>query len=60
MVLVIAIVAIMGPGVKGVFIGLVFVGWAFYARLARAEMLVLREQSVHPGGADARLLATGA
>jgi peptide/nickel transport system permease protein len=45
MVLVIAIVAIIGPGVKGVFIGLVIGGWAFYARLARAEMLVLREKA---------------
>jgi peptide/nickel transport system permease protein len=45
MVLVIAIVAIIGPGVKGVFIGLAIGGWAFYARLARAEMLVLNEKS---------------
>lgn len=43
-VLVIAIVAITGPGVKGVLIGVPLVGWALYARLARAEMLVLREQ----------------
>ena len=45
MVLVIAIVAIVGPGVKGVFIGLAIGGWAYYARLARAEMLVLTEKS---------------
>jgi peptide/nickel transport system permease protein len=45
MVLVIAIVVVIGPGVKGVFIGLVFGGWALYARLARAEMLVLKEKS---------------
>jgi peptide/nickel transport system permease protein len=43
-VLVIAIVAILGPGVRGVLIGLVFAGWAFYARFARAEMLSLREK----------------
>jgi peptide/nickel transport system permease protein len=43
-VLVIAIVAITGPGVKGVLIGVPLVGWALYARLSRAEMLVLREQ----------------
>jgi peptide/nickel transport system permease protein len=43
-VLVIAIVAITGPGVKGVLIGVPLVGWALYARLARSEMLVLREQ----------------
>jgi peptide/nickel transport system permease protein len=43
-VLVIAIVAILGPGVKGVIIGLVVGGWAFYARFSRAEMLSLRER----------------
>lgn len=43
-VLVIAIVAIVGPGVKGVLIGVPLAGWALYARLARSEMLVLREQ----------------
>jgi peptide/nickel transport system permease protein len=43
-VLVIAIVAIVGPGTKGVLIGVPLVGWALYARLARSEMLVLREQ----------------
>lgn len=43
-ILVIAIVAIVGPGVKGVLIGVPLVGWALYARLARSEMLVLREQ----------------
>ena len=44
MVLVIAVIAIVGPGVKGVVIGVPIVAWALYARLARAEMLVLREQ----------------
>jgi len=43
-VLVIAVIAIVGPGVKGVLIGVPIVAWALYARLARAEMLVLREQ----------------
>jgi peptide/nickel transport system permease protein len=43
-VLVLAIVAIVGPGLKGVYIGLILVSWALYARLTRAEMLVLREQ----------------
>jgi peptide/nickel transport system permease protein len=44
MVLVIAVIAIVGPGVKGVLIGVPIVAWALYARLARSEMLVLREQ----------------
>ena len=43
-VLVIAVIAIVGPGVKGVLIGVPLVAWALYARLARAEMLVMREQ----------------
>jgi peptide/nickel transport system permease protein len=43
-VLVIAIIAIVGPGLKGVLIGVPLAGWALYTRLARSEMLVLREQ----------------
>jgi peptide/nickel transport system permease protein len=44
MVLVIAVIAIVGPGIKGVLIGVPIVAWALYARLARSEMLLLREQ----------------
>jgi peptide/nickel transport system permease protein len=44
-VLVLAIIAIVGPGIKGVAIGIIAVGWALYARLARSEMLSLKEQS---------------
>lgn len=43
-VLVIAIIAIVGPGLEGVLIGVPIAAWALYARLARSEMLVLREQ----------------
>jgi peptide/nickel transport system permease protein len=43
-VLVIAIIAIVGPGLTGVLIGVPLAAWALYARLARSEMLVLREQ----------------
>jgi peptide/nickel transport system permease protein len=43
-VLVIAIVAIVGPGAEGFLIGVPLAAWALYARLARAEMLVVREQ----------------
>jgi peptide/nickel transport system permease protein len=43
-VLVMAIVAIVGPGVEGFLIGVPLAAWALYARLARAEMLVVREQ----------------
>ena len=44
MVLVISIVAILGPGLSGIYIGVLMVGWTLYARLTRSEMLVLREQ----------------
>jgi peptide/nickel transport system permease protein len=43
-VLVIAVIAITGPGLSGAIVGIIFAGWAMYARLARSEMLVLRER----------------
>ncbi len=43
-VLVIAVIAIVGPGVKGVLIAVPIVAWALYARVSRSEMLVMREQ----------------
>jgi peptide/nickel transport system permease protein len=43
-ILVIAVVAIVGPGVEGFLIGVPLAAWALYARLARSEMLVVREQ----------------
>ena len=42
-VLVLAIVAVLGPGIENYFIALALVGWIGYARLARAEALVLRQ-----------------
>lgn len=44
LVLIIAIVAIVGPGVEGYLIGVPIASWAVYTRIARAQMLVLREQ----------------
>ncbi|MFA4965256.1 MAG: ABC transporter permease [Thermoleophilia bacterium] len=44
LVLVIAVVAITGPGLRGAIVGILVGGWAMYARLARGDMLVLREQ----------------
>jgi peptide/nickel transport system permease protein len=43
MVFVLAIVAVIGPGIAGLLVALSSLGWAFYARLSRGEMLVLRE-----------------
>lgn len=44
LVVVLAAVAILGVGTLSVCIGMVLVGWAVYARIARAEVLALREQ----------------
>jgi len=41
-VLVIAIVAMLGPGLKNLFIGIALVGWTSYARLVRGEILVAK------------------
>jgi len=40
LVLVIAIVAVLGPGLLNMYIAIGIVGWVFYARLMRAEVLV--------------------
>ena len=45
LVLVLAIIAIVGPGLKGILIGIPLAGWALYAKMARAEMLVVKEQN---------------
>lgn len=39
LVLVIAIVAVLGPGLNNMYIAVSAVGWVFYARLVRAEIL---------------------
>lgn len=44
LVFVLGVITIVGPGIGGLIIGAVAVGWAFYARIARGEMLVLREK----------------
>jgi peptide/nickel transport system permease protein len=44
LVVILVVVAILGVGTFSVCVGIVLVGWAFYARLARTEMLALREQ----------------
>ncbi|MDE2334670.1 MAG: ABC transporter permease [Rhodospirillales bacterium] len=40
LVIVIAIVAILGPGLVNMYIAIATVGWVFYARLMRGEVLV--------------------
>ena len=41
-VLVIAIISILGPGLISLYIALALVGWVSYARLIRAQVLVLK------------------
>ena len=42
LVLIIVILAILGPGVHNIYISVFLVAWTMYARLARAEMMVER------------------
>lgn len=41
-VLVLAIIAVLGPGLINYFVALAFVDWVAYARLVRAEVLVIK------------------
>ncbi|MBT3685362.1 MAG: ABC transporter permease [Cryomorphaceae bacterium] len=41
-VLVIAIVSILGPGLKSFYIALALVGWVSYARLSRSQVLIVK------------------
>jgi peptide/nickel transport system permease protein len=43
-VLIIVILAILGPGIQNMYIAVFLLAWTMYARLTRAEMLVAREQ----------------
>ena len=42
LVLMLAIIAILGPGLGSFYIAMALVGWVSYARLIRAQMLVLK------------------
>jgi len=44
LVLVISILAIVGPGLSGVYIGIIAVSWVIYTRITCAEMIQLRER----------------
>jgi peptide/nickel transport system permease protein len=44
LLVILTVVAILGVGTFSVCVGIVLVDWAFYSRLARTEMLALREQ----------------
>jgi peptide/nickel transport system permease protein len=42
LVLVLSIIAILGPGLSSFYIAMALVGWVSYARLIRAQVLVLK------------------
>lgn len=44
LVLMLSIIAILGPGLQSFYIAMALVGWVSYARLIRAEILVLKTQ----------------
>ncbi|MGE5702846.1 MAG: ABC transporter permease [Clostridia bacterium] len=44
MVLIIAIISILGPGLVNMYIAIFIVGWSAYARIVRAEVLVIKQQ----------------
>lgn len=61
MVLVIAIVAVIGPGIRNVYIAIWIVGWKYYARLVRSEVLVIKNSEFIQaakvlGYSDARII----
>lgn len=43
LVLMLAIIAILGPGLSSFYVAMALVGWVSYARLIRAQVLVLKE-----------------
>jgi peptide/nickel transport system permease protein len=43
-VLVISILAILGPGIRNMYIALIVVGWIAYAKIVRGEVLVAKNQ----------------
>jgi peptide/nickel transport system permease protein len=42
LILLMAIITILGPGLTSFYVGLAMVGWVSYARLVRAQVLVLK------------------
>jgi peptide/nickel transport system permease protein len=50
LVIVIAIVAVLGPGLANMFIAVSAVGWVFYARLMRAEVMTQKQADYAAAG----------
>ena len=43
LIMVIGIIAILGPGLFGMYVALTLAGWSIYARIVRAEVLVIKK-----------------
>jgi len=43
LIMVIGVIAIMGPGLFGMYVALTMAGWSIYARIVRAEVLVIKK-----------------
>lgn len=61
MVLIIAIISILGPGLLNLYLAIFMVGWSTYARVVRSEVLVVKQQEYvlaarSIGYGDARIL----
>jgi peptide/nickel transport system permease protein len=62
LVLIIALVFVIGPGPRGIYIAITMVGWVSYARIVRGEILVAKRQEYvlaaqAAGFSDARIIA---
>ena len=49
-VLVIALVFVLGPGARSIYIAITIVGWVSYARIVRGEILVAKQQDYVQAG----------
>jgi len=43
LIMVIGVIAIIGPGLFGMYVALTMAGWSIYARIVRAEVLVIKK-----------------
>lgn len=43
LIMVIGVIAILGPGLFGMYVALTLAGWSMYARIVRAEVLVIKK-----------------
>ena len=54
LILALAFVAALGPGIQNAIIAIAITTWPGYARIARAETLTIRNSEYHLGGASCR------